>query len=302
MEKIDVHADDYGMSSNTSKDILNCLKKGKLNSISILTNMSEYSESANWLKKEWNNLPIQPLLTVHLNFVEGRCVAQKSKVSMLVDKEGYFKISWGTLFKWNYHPFLYQKIKKQLKEEIKAQTDKFLEEYGEYIQGKLRFDGHQHTQMIPIVYRALKEVVEEEGYTVSYIRVTKEPIKPYLRKMHLYNTYIFINWIKNLLLNYYSLGMEHYWKDLHFQKMYLWGVLMSGRMDEKRVKELFPLMKEEAKRRKRTLEILFHPGTLLEQEISDEFTNSNANRFYLSDARGVEFETLHALDITKEEK
>ena len=38
--KIDIHADDFGESLHASRDILECLKDGKLNSISVLANMS----------------------------------------------------------------------------------------------------------------------------------------------------------------------------------------------------------------------------------------------------------------------
>ena len=34
--KIDIHADDFGESVHASRDILECLKDGKLNSISVL--------------------------------------------------------------------------------------------------------------------------------------------------------------------------------------------------------------------------------------------------------------------------
>lgn len=301
MERIDIHADDYGISRNSSKDILECLKQGKLQSISVLTNMSAYRESAEWLKAAWDGLPIKPQLTVHLNFMEGHCQADKEKLSLLVDEKGYFNIGWGSLFLWNYHPSRYRQVKKQLKAEIKAQTEAFLQEYGEYQKDGLRFDGHQHTQMIPIVYRALKEVVEEEKYDVSYVRVTKEPIRPYLAKGSLYKTYSPINWVKNLLLNFYAPGMERFWKKYDFQKMYLWGVVMSGRMDIERVESLLPLMKKQSEKKGRILEILFHPGSVLEKELTEEFSNTGANEFHRSEGRNIEFRAVNALKTDRKE-
>lgn len=70
-------------------------------------------------------------------------------------------------------------IKKELKEEIKAQTERFIEYFGD--DKPLRFDGHQHTQMLPICYWALLEVIVEQHYPTEYIRITKEPIIPYLQ-------------------------------------------------------------------------------------------------------------------------
>ena len=40
MTKIDIHADDYGYSLAVSRDILECMKAGCLDSISIICNTS----------------------------------------------------------------------------------------------------------------------------------------------------------------------------------------------------------------------------------------------------------------------
>lgn len=57
MSKIDIHADDYALSPNTSEDILQCLRAGKLNSISVLTNMSCYDAYAEKYQKGRQNGP-----------------------------------------------------------------------------------------------------------------------------------------------------------------------------------------------------------------------------------------------------
>ncbi len=38
MNRPDIHADDYALTLNTSKDMLECMRAGKLDSISIVTN------------------------------------------------------------------------------------------------------------------------------------------------------------------------------------------------------------------------------------------------------------------------
>lgn len=177
MSKIDIHADDYALSPNTSEDILQCLRAGKLNSISVLTNMSCYDAYAEKYQKGKAEWPCQPLLAVHLNFMEGHCAADPEEVKHLVDGQGYFNITWWDLFHWNYSPKKFMTIKKELKAEIKAQTERFREKFGEDL--PLRFDGHQHTQMIPLCYWALLEVIVEQHYRTAYIRITKEPIMPY---------------------------------------------------------------------------------------------------------------------------
>lgn len=297
MKGLDIHADDYGLSKRASEDILECIRAGKLDSISILTNMSCFAEYAERFCREEEQWEKKPRLSVHLNFMEGHCMAAKDKVPHLAGNKGYFKIGWGTLFLWNYCPWKQAVIKKELKEEIKAQTERFREGYGrEYGRGKpLRFDGHQHTQMIPIVYQSLLEVIREEKYLTEYIRVTKEPVLPFIRRASLWKTYRPVNWIKNLLLNFYAFGMEKTLAKYHIPQkpMYLWGVLMSGHMDKRRVSSLLPAMKAQAGKRKRTLEILFHPGSSTLEEMGEEFNSEGSKQFYLSGGRREEYEALN---------
>lgn len=311
MNTIEIHADDYGISSHASKDILSCIKAGKLDSISVITNMSAYDDAAKELVSEMDLLEKKPLLTVHLNFLEGHCMADPKEVPHLVNEKGLFSIGWGTLFKWN---FSGQKemIKKELKCEIKAQTERFLQYFSEC--GPLRFDGHQHTQMIPLVYTALLEVIKEENYQVSYIRVTREPMRAYLKAVSLWPSYAPINWVKNVLLNLLSAGLENKLSKMNLvterdskgnmrdtipcRRMYLWGVVMSGCMNKERVHKLLGNMKKQAKSSNRHLEILFHPGSLVKEEMGEEFCDQGANKFHLSKNRSIEFEAV--MDLTEE--
>ena len=299
MPRIEIHADDYAISPHSSEDILSCLRAGKLDGVSILTNMSCYEEYAAKLKAEYDSLPKKPRLTVHLNFMEGHCAADPAEVPHLVDEKGYFNISWGTLFKWNYTPKLFLPLKKELKAEIAAQTERFRKVFGTRM--PLRFDGHQHTQMIPVVYWALLEVIVERRCATEYIRVTKEPILPFLKAPGLWRTFRPVNGIKNLILNFLAPGMEKTVVRNHpsWQKetppMFLWGLVMSGQMDEARVKRLLPAMKEQAEKKGRNLEILFHPGTVLGEELGEEFCNQGANRFHVSEGRRTEYQAVMSL-------
>lgn len=308
---VEVHADDYGISRHASTDILSCIKAGKLDSISVLTNMTAYEEAASELVAVWNTLVKKPLLTIHMNFMEGHCVADPASVPHLVNEKGYFAVGFGKLLAWSYVPAMYQIVKQELKTEIKAQTERFIQYFG--TDRPLRFDGHQHTQMIPVVYHALLELIQEEQYPVSYIRVTREPIRAYLKMFSLWTTYAPINWVKNGLLNLFSPFLESKlskvdWKYEHTstgerrntipcKRMYLWGVVMSGCMDERRVNKLLANMCRQSERRHRHLEILFHPGSLIKEEMGEEFCNVGANNFHLSQNRSKEFEAVMELNL-----
>ena len=63
---------------------------------------------------------------------------------------------------------------------------------------------------------------------------------------------------------------------------------MSGHMDEERIWQLLPNMEKKAEHNGRMLEILFHPGQVLREEISDEFSQEDAIVFHVSPDRSVE--------------
>ena len=95
---IDIHADDFGESVHASRDILDCLKDGKLNSISVLANMSCFEECVNMYRREQDEFVWQPKISVHLNLLEGISLAGAENVPDLVNRDGHFKLSWEKLF------------------------------------------------------------------------------------------------------------------------------------------------------------------------------------------------------------
>ena len=56
---------------------------------------------------------------------------------------------------------------------------------------------------------------------------------------------------------------------------------MSGHMDEERVRKLLPSMVKKAEKKGRILEILFHPGRVLEEEISEEFSQKEVQSYFM---------------------
>lgn len=295
MNKTDVHADDYGLTLNTSKEMLEGINAGKLSSISIVPNMSAYDASYE-LWKEILDKSKEPAISVHLNFMEGHCCSEPSKLSYLVDEEGLFDISWGTLVKYNYNIAIREQVKEQLKREILAQLSKVIDTYSLLNNKKLRVDSHQHTHMIPIVMESLLEVIEENNYPTEYIRISKEPWWVYMKFPRFYASYTPINMVKVMILNWYALRDEKLLAKYGIPNMLLSGVFMSGKMDYKRVSTLLPHLKKAADKRKVVLEVLFHPGSTLPQEVGKEFNHPGANEFYLSPNRRIEYEAMMKLE------
>ncbi len=280
MMKIDLHADDYAYSLHTSRDILDCLSCGALDSISIICNTSQFEECMDLLYASIPSFPKMPLLSVHLNLCEG---FQSSEL---------LPMSWGQLLLASYSPkrkkykaILKQEIHRQLTETQKvidrciaiAKENKLPVE-----QKGLRIDSHIHTHPIPIVWESLLEVIEEDKLEVEYIREPSEPLGVYLKESSLWSSYSPINLIKNRILRFYSHKIHRYLVRQGRQTMYLWGLVMSLHMDFDRIKVLWSAMCKKADHDGRDLELLFHPGTALESEYSKEmnakyFKDSNTS-------------------------
>ena len=286
MSKIDFHADDYGISLNNSKEIIECLKKGKLNSISIIPNTNHYKECMKLLQNEWNSLPTAPLISVHLNFIDGNSLSEEP-LPLLHDSNNIMTASWGKLFLTSFIPGNYRKqLKLQLQSEIKAQIDAVTKSLPQNC--PLRIDSHMHTHMIPIVAQALLEVIDKYHYPVSFIRIAQEPFWVFLKKVSLYKTYSPINFIKNMLLNILSPSLKKELKKRHIAYSMLWGLIMSGHMDKDRIEILYPAILQCANNKNLDLEILFHPGQALPEELDTANCKDDVNSFYISENRIIE--------------
>ncbi len=308
MSKPDIHADDYALTLNTSKDMLECMRAGRLDSISVVPNMSCFEECMELFYGEIPNLPFLPLMSVHLDFVEGRSLAGRENTPDLTKPDSdLMGLGWGGLFAASCLPRKRKKMKAQLKCEIKAQIIRVqgvIKECMEIAakngipcgQKGLRIDSHQHAHMIPAVWEAVMEVVREEGYTLEHIRNSKELLGVFLADVSLYKTYRPVNFVKNRLLSFYSHKADRFCKENGMRQMYLWGLVMSGRMDQERIERLYGKMKRKAERDGRTLEILFHPGITLPEEVTPEIAKEAADSFYLREDRHVEKEAVLGME------
>ena len=279
--KIDIHADDYGYSLDTSLDMLECMRAGRLDSFSIICNTKWFDESMQMLYREIPKLPFLPLISIHLNIPEGYSESE------------LFPMSWGKLFLASYSPNR-KKVKDELKKELKRQIFKTQSVINEciriahinhipYQQRAIRLDSHIHTHLIPVVWDSLVEVIDEEDLNIEYIRNPKEPIFPFIKNTSLLPTYGIVNLIKNRILMMYSGKVDKYCKKHKIDKMYMWGLAMSGHMDYERIEKIFPDMVQIAQKNNRTLELLFHPGKATVQEYSEEM-----NPDYFRDANSSE--------------
>ena len=217
-------ADDYGLCDSVSMHIQQCIEKGALNKVSVFPNLGQID-----LHKILENKNIR--VSLHLNLVEGKCMADTSEIDLIADKNGNLKHTFGGLFRLSL--FHSKKLEAQVYKEIKAQV-LF---WKSILPPNIDFciDSHQHTHMIPAVFKALLKVLSDEKINPEYMRIPAEPLLPYIKTPSLYFTYKPINIIKQWLLNFLWMINKNQLEKYKITTSYFFGILFSGKMDERRV-------------------------------------------------------------------
>ena len=286
----DFHADDYALSPSACQDIINLGEKEAVDSISFLPNMNAFDQAVSLAGNALKSVK----KSIHLNFMEGKSCLDKAEIPDLVDENGCFKVSWGSLLLANFNPFKRRTLEKQLSAEIVAQVEKCITA-GIVDPKALRLDSHQHTHMIPMVQNALLEAVdklEKKGRKVVFIRNTEDPVSLYFHSFRTLRGFSPANMLKCIILNSFSSRLKKRLNERGLPTGYLCGVFYSGHMDEDRLKEVLPLFESLAKKKNRKVEVLFHPGSVKKEEITPEFTKQGFVQFHLSNNRHVEFDAL----------
>lgn len=280
-------ADDYGISKESNSRIEQCLE-GALNKISVLPNGVTGTDCLEGRAK----------LSLHLNLVEGHSLSKTSDIPLLVSEDGRFRYSFIGLLFLSLSPKRKQ-LENQLYQEIKEQITYWKKQVG---QGKsICLDSHQHTHMIPLVFRVLMRVIREEGVKVENLRNPAEPLIPYLMTPSLYLSYRPVGLIKQWLLIFLGWFNRREWKRSGIPTGYFMGVLFSGRMTEDIIYKLLPKYEKLAAKKGKDIEIGSHPGYLEENNSTDlgEGRNSMINacrsdflNFYFSTWRKKEYDAL----------
>ena len=286
----DFHADDFALSLSSSQDIQTLGCKGAIQSISIIPNMSAFDQAIQLAAA----LPQNVKRSIHLNFMEGKSCLGRADVPDLVDDKGFFKVSWGSLLLASYNPFRRNVLRKQLSAEIVAQVEKCIAS-GLAEPKALRLDSHQHTHMIPLVQDSLFDAIdrlEKGGRKVVFVRNTEDPVMLYLRAKGALQGFSPVNIIKCLILNLFSIRLRCTLAKRNLPIGYLCGVFYSGHMDDEHLNRVLPAFEARAREENRTVEVLFHPGSVKKEEILPEFNKPGFVAFHLSKNRHIEFNAL----------
>lgn len=278
-------ADDYGMTNETCNRIENCIKNGALNKVSVLPN----GEIKNFKERLCES---GAEIALHINLVEGFPLSNPDEVWLLTDKNKTFRYSFIGLLLLSIGAKR-KEAEKQIYTEIKNQISFWRENVG--FDRKILIDSHQHTHMIPLIFKTLMKVIKEEGVEVEYLRIPREPVRLYLSEPSLYFTYRPVNIIKQWLLNFFTFLNKQEIKKSGIDCAYFMGVLFSGKMDENRVRKLIGKYIKLAEKNNKNIELAFHPGYMQEGEQLPEEIRKGFEKFYYSPWRVTEYNALKGL-------
>tara|TARA_Y100001934_G_C12370823_1_gene786217 strand:- start:179 stop:1087 length:909 start_codon:yes stop_codon:yes gene_type:complete len=279
---INIHADDYGIDSEISDNIISSINYGLTNSISIVCNTKAFTEDIKKLRKLDKNIR----KSIHLNLVEGFPLSEKSEVYMIVDEDGEFKYSFTGL--WLKYLLSPRKKRIELIEQIKLEIENQIKIFLKYSKNtkKLNIDSHMHLHMIPFVFNIIISL--SKIYKIQFVRI------PYEINYYSYKTFprLFnINIIKHLLLNSLSKVNIHKLKKHKIKhNEYFIGVLATGSMSIDDVK--FALEKINKRNNPKSIDILFHPGGIKSENSVDWTNNLSFKNYYASKNRYNELNLL----------
>ncbi len=285
IDDIEYHADDYGLFSAQSQEILDCQRAGKLNAVSVMSNSPYLADSMEAFRPYRSKIKI----AVHLNFLEGYSLCEAKAVSYLVDEQGIFNISFGKLLLAGFS-FKRKEYCRQLCKEISAQihvVQKYLG-HGE----SLRIDGHAHWHMLPIVFDSLMQVLQEEQITVEYIRFPDENLSVYLQNRRKISGVKAINIVKVMVLKVLAARNRRKYRGYlgALEKRLFLGVVLSGNMTLQNVKAVLPDAIRKAREKGWGIELLAHPGGVYSPEDIAQLTHPDDISFLTRNDRKKEKE------------
>lgn len=274
-------ADDYGVGEVCNKRIEDCLGGKLLNKISVLPN-GEIENFKECLQEGY------PKLSLHLNLVEGYPLSARRDVDLIVNENGSFKYSFIGLFLLSFAPNR-SKYEKQIYCEIKNQIEFWKKNTGDR---PIFIDSHQHTHMIPFVFKLLLRAIRETETKVEYLRIPAEPIMPYLSTASLYFKYSLSGIVKQWLLKILWIFGRKSFKKSKIKTALFMGAMFSGKVDSQRLLKMLPKYLKLAERKNYDIEIGFHPAYLEKGEKLMGGCREDFKKFYASPWRKTEYETL----------
>lgn len=286
-------ADDYGIAQVCNNRIEDCVENGALNQVSVLPNgqLGDFKARLSGIGAK---------MSLHINLVEGYPLSDPKEIPLLVSERGTFRYSFVGLFRLSLGGRR-KEMEKQLYGELQKQIAFWKEKMGD---GPVCLDSHQHTHMIPLIFKTLMRVIRDEQLNVESIRIPAEPLAPYILTPGLYTAYKPKGLIKQWLLQFLFIIDRKELKKAKLNYPYFMGVLFSGHLTEEKIRKLLPKYLKIAEKRGKDIEIGLHPGYLETGEHLIDGCQPSFETFYFSPWRKKEHDTLvnlkHDIKSTKE--
>ena len=238
MRKLIINGDDFGYSEQVNQGIIQAHQEGILTSTSLMVT-GEAFEQGVALAKSHPNLGVG----LHLVLVCGKSVLSPQFIPHLVNQQGFFSnnpLYAGLNYQFN------PATRAELRREIKAQLDKFLQT-GLTL---THLDGHLHLHLHPVILAILGELAQE--YPIKYIRLPSEELSLTLA------TGVGNFWGQLLMSPIFALLRRHGEKLLDRYKIgytdKVYGLLATGQVTEDYLLQIIPQIKANF------VEIYSHPS------------------------------------------
>lgn len=236
MRKLIINGDDFGYSEQVNQGIIQAHQQGILTSTSLMVT-GEAFEHGVALAKTHPNLGVG----LHLVLVCGKSVLSPQVIPHLVNQKGFFSnnpLCAGLNYQFNLP------TRAELRQEIKAQLDKFLDT-GLTL---THLDGHLHLHLHPVILAILVELAQE--YPIKYIRLPSEELSLSLGKVGNIFGQLLISPIFTLLCRHGEKLLARY-KIGYTDRVY--GLLATGQVTEDYLLGIIPQIKADF------VEIYSHP-------------------------------------------
>lgn len=251
MKKTCITADDFGLTRENTRTILESVDHGCVSRVSVIPNGYAVDEAlAAWDKRK-NTLE----LSVHFNLTEGKALSAPSDISRLVDHEGNFKHSSLKLLVLSLTGGA--RLQAEIQRELSLQVARMRAFAGNE---PVFVDGHQHIHMIPMVFDAILALHAKQPF--AGVRVTREPF--FIPTDALF-AYAGLGSVRHFGLNLLARRARRVARTagLHFRDHFV-GALISGRQTLRAIESA---LLESKRVGGESIEINLHPGSAKEGEL-----------------------------------
>ena len=251
-KKFILNADDFGLSYEHNRAVLEGYTDGFLTSASLCANGEAYENAVHDILPDCPELGI----AAHLNIIEGKSLTE---CPLITDDNGNFDIGYAYL--------LFNRKNKNLLEQIegefRAQIEKIIQDTAID-----HLDSHVHTHAIPEIFEITCKLAKE--YNIKFVRTQFEELYFIPRFEKHLNIKYPINLLKIALLQYFTkINRKTIDKYELRTNDFILGVGYTGMMDSDAIKYGLEILNEDC-----IVEALIHP-----QKYNNSTKNSHTREF-----------------------